>query len=132
MASVMILGPSLENVFEPFPVAVPATASTPGRRQLTFRDPATAPGGKIQLQLLPPVDPADVLPINVYGFFVQPASSVPAPADRTPEWFFKSGAPSASIHIGAADADGNIDLTVSGVQPSLDPYFVQIVIEYKS
>lgn len=131
MASIMILSVSLENVIEPFPLT-PDPAKTPGRRQLSFRDPATVPGGKVQLQILPPVDPGDLLPINAYAFFVPASIPVPAPADRTPDWFFKSGAPSGSIHLGSADESGALDITVPGVLPSLDPYFVQIVVEFKS
>lgn len=132
MASVMILGPRLTAVFEPFPVPIPAPSGTIGRRQLSFRDPATLPGGIVQLQLLPPVNEGDVVPINAYAFFVQPASSVPDDSIVTPDWFFKSGAPSGSIHLGAADAEGKLDIVVPGVQPSLDPYYVQIVLEFKS
>lgn len=132
--SVFVLGPCLDSVIEPFPVVVDdptGVTTSPGRRQITFRDPATVPGGIAQLQILPPVDPADVLPINVYAFFVQPIESVPALADRTPDWFFKSGAPSGSIHIGAAGEDGAFDVTVPGVKPSLAGYFVQIVVEFR-
>ena len=131
--SIFILGPSLDNVIEPIPVptADPTAPSGPGRRQVSFRDPSTAPGGNVNLQILPPLHPDDALPINVYAFFVQPVSGVPAPADRTPDWFFRSGAPNSSLHIGAADADGAFTIGVPGVEPSLDPYFVQVVLEFQ-
>src|SRR4051812_36848623 len=105
MPSVFVLGPALDNVIEPVAVE-PDKPAEAGRRQISFRDPATLPGGNVNLQILPPLHPDDVLPINVYAFFVQPVASVPAPADRTPDWFFKSGAPSGSIHVGAADENG--------------------------
>jgi hypothetical protein len=127
--SVFILGPALDNVIEPVAVE-PIVAAEQGRRQVSFRDPATAPGGNVNLQILPPLKPDDLVPINVYAFYVQPADSVPAPADRTPDWFFKSGAPSGSIHVGAADQDGAFTIAVSGVKPSLQPYFVQTVLEF--
>lgn len=129
--SIFILGPSLSSVFEPMPDA-PTPVALPGRRQVSFRDPATTPGGNVNLQVLPPVAPEDVLPINVYAFFVQPISSVPDAETRTPEWFFASGAASGSIHIGAADANGAFTVTAQGVKPSLDAYFVQIVLEFQA
>lgn len=129
--TVFVLGPFLDNVIEPVPVTVDTVAPTvPGRRQISFDDPATVPGGIVNMQLLPPLNPGDVLPINVYVFFVQPVESVPAVADRTPDWFFKSGSPSGSIHIGAADAAGKFSLAAAGVKPSLKPYFVQSVLEF--
>lgn len=130
MPSVFILGPSLENVIEPLTDSVVAVPKEIGRRQITFRDPATAPGGIVNLQVLPPLNPDDALPLNIYCFYVQPAESVPAPADRTPDWFFKSKSPSGSVHVGAADADGAFSITVAGVKPSLQPYFVQTVLEF--
>lgn len=133
VASVFILGPSLGDVIEPFPVAAPTAVETPGRRQISFDTPATIPGGRVQLQLLPPLAPGDVLPLNIYAFFVQPAASVPTDATKTPDWFFKSGAPSGSIHAGAADtATGKFTITVAGVKPSLEPYHVQTVLEFQS
>ena len=48
-------------------------------------------------------------PVNVYAFFVQPAASVPPPAERTPEWFFQSKAPSGSIQGVESDADGLLE-----------------------
>lgn len=129
MGSVMILGPSLDNVIEPVAVE-PLKKAERGRRQISFRDPATTPGGIVNLQILPPLNPDDLIPINLYVFYVSPVSSVPPPAERTPEWFFKSGAPSGSIHVDAANPQGEITVAVPGVKPSLDPYFVQVVIEF--
>jgi hypothetical protein len=129
--TVMILGPFLDGVIEPIPVAAdPLAPVTPGRRQVVFAAPPTTPGGNVHLQVLPPLATTDKLPLSVYAFFVQPAESVPAPVDRTPDWFFKSGSPSGSIHIGIADANGNFTIPVTGVKPSLLPYFVQIVLEF--
>lgn len=127
--SIFVLGPSLDHVIEPGLSGI-AVVQVAGKRGVTFQDPPTKPGGKVLLKLSPFLNPGDVSPLNVYAFFVQPVESVPAPADRTPEWFLKSGAPSGSIHVGAADADGLISLTVAGVKPSLSPYFVQTVLEY--
>jgi hypothetical protein len=132
MSSVFVLGPSLDDGIEPEPVAVPDAPAVPGRRQIVFDTPPTSPGGNVHLKLVPPAHPDDVLPINVYAFFVQPVASVPAPADRTPDWFFKSGAPSSSIHIVAADEAGAFTIAVAGVKPSLQPYFVQTVLEFQT
>ena len=129
--SLFILGPSLDNVIEPVPVTDPTPAVQPGKRSIGFHPTTpTVPGGTVNLVLQPPLHPDDVLPINVYAFFHQPVESVPAPADRTPDFFFKSGAASGSIHIGAADAAGNLVVSVPGVKPSLQPYFVQTVLEF--
>lgn len=125
-ASIFVLGPFIENVTEPFPLPVVATAA--GRRQLGLQVPPTTPGGNVHLVLLPPLDPGDVLPLNVYAFFVQLNDGDLIPTD--PDWYFKSGAPSGSIHIGAADADGRFTVAVTGVKPSLQPYFVQTILEF--
>jgi hypothetical protein len=132
MPTVFVLGPALDNVIEPFPGAVDTGVIVPGRRQIQFDTPPTTPGGNVHLKLAPAVNPEDVLPINVYAFFVQPVSSVPAGADRTADWFFKSGAPNSSIHIGAADATGAFTIPVSGVKPSLQPYHVATVLEFQA
>lgn len=126
MSSVYVLGPALDNVTEPEPVTIPAT---PGRRQIMFADPATAPGGRVNLKLVPPANPADALPINVYAFYLNPPSAVPPAEQRTPDWFFKSGAPNGSVHIGAADADGAFAVQVPGVKPGV--YFVQTILEFQ-
>lgn len=129
--SIFVLGPSLDNVIEPVPVTVPTPAPVAGKRQIGFHPTTpTTPGGNVNLVLQPPLHPDDVLPVNVYAFFHQPVESVPAAADRTPDFFFKGGAASGSIHIGAADAAGNLAIAVPGVKPSLQPYFVQTVLEF--
>lgn len=129
MPTKFLLGPSLDNVIEPGLSGV-AVAQVAGLRSVLFDTVPTKPGGQVFVRLQPPLNPGDVMPVNVYAFFVQPVSSVPALADRTTDFFFKSGAPSQSIHSGAADATGLISLTVAGVKPSLNPYFVQIILEY--
>ena len=128
--SIFVLGPSIDNAIEPFPVVTPEAPQATGRREIAFDSQPTSPGGTVNLVLKPPLQPDDVLPINVYAFFFQPVESVPAPSDRTTDFFFKSGAPSGSIHIGAADADGKLNIKVSGVKPSLQPYFVQSILEF--
>jgi hypothetical protein len=130
MPSEFVLGPSLDNVIEPIPGAVPVVPAVKGRRQVAFQTPPTLPGGKVFVAFTPAADPADVLPVNVYAFFCQPVASVPPPEQRAPDWFFKNGLASTSIHSQAADANGNLSLTVPGVAPSLQPYFVQIVLEF--
>jgi len=129
--TILVLGPCLDNVIEPFPLAE-AGVNLPfiGRRQILFATMPTTPGGNVHLVIQPPLVATDVLPINVYAFFVQPVASIPPVAERTPEWFFKSGSPSASIHIGAALADGSLTLNVPNVKPSLEPHFVQTVFEF--
>lgn len=124
-----VLGPSLE-VTEPFP-SEPALAAPPGHRMVRFRDPATTPGGNVHVELEPAASPDDKIPVNIYAFFVQPVSSVPPIESRTPDWFFQSGAPNASNHIGAATESGAIDIAVPGVKPSLQPYLVQLIAEYQ-
>lgn len=131
MSSVFVLGPSLDYVMEPGLSGI-AVVQVAGKRGVVFQSPPTQPGGKVLLKLTPYLNPGDVLPLNIYAFFVQPVSSVPALEGRTPDWFLKSGSPSGSIHVGAADSEGLISLTVAGVKPSLSPYFVQTVLEYAS
>lgn len=128
MASVMVLGPSFGNHIEP---VTPAPAPVvPGRRSYSFKAVPTSPGGNVHLSLDPAVAAADALPINVYAFFVQPVSSVPVGEANIPDWYFASGSPNSSIHTGATAADGSLDLTVPNVKPSLQPYHVQVVLEY--
>jgi hypothetical protein len=129
--TVMILGPFLDNVIEPVPsTIVTGPPAVDGRRQILFDTPPTTPGGNVHLKIQPPLAPTDVLPLTVYAFFVADPTTVPAIADRTTDWFFKSGAVSASIHIEAALPDGSLLLTVNGVTPSLTPYFVQVIFEF--
>lgn len=129
MPTVMILGPSIQHT-EPMPGVTPAADAFKGRRRVSFGATATEPGAKVNLKLEAATDPADLMPINVYAFFVQPADSVPA--GSTPDWFFKSGAPNASIHVSSADPNGLFSVIVPGVASSLAPYLVQTVIEYSS
>lgn len=131
MPSIFVLGPSLDSVIEPVEVE-PLKKAERGRRQISFRDPATRPGGNVDLQILPPLAPDDLVPINIYAFYVSPVESVPPLAERTPDWFFKSGAPSGSIHVGAADENGAFTISVPGVKPSLNPYLVATVLEFAS
>lgn len=126
--TVFILGPSLDNVIEPGTHTI-GVVQVAGRRGVGFQSPPTRPGGVVLLKLSPPMNPGDVRPLNVYSFFVQPAESVPAAADRTPDWFFKSGAPSGFTPVAADTVD--FEVTVAGVKPSLQPYFVQTVLEFQ-
>lgn len=130
MPSEFVLGPSLDSVIEPVPGAVPVAPAVKGRRGIVFQSPPTLPGGRVFVAFTPAADPADVLPVNVYAMFCQPVSAVPPPEQRTTDWFFKNALASTSIHSQAADASGNLSLTVPGVVPSLSPYFVQIVMEF--
>jgi hypothetical protein len=129
VASVFVLGPSLDSVYEPFPAAAPAPP-TPGRRTIRFQPTPTSPGGRANLLVETAAAPSDQMPINIYVFFHQPISAVPEAAQRTADWFFKSGAPNSSIHVGAIGPDGLFSVAVPGVKPSLDPYFVQSVLEF--
>ena len=130
--SIFVLGPSLDAVYEPFPVPVePALPGVPHRRELSFQDAATSPGGIVNHQLLPPAYDDDVIPINAYAFFVPKATrALAGEGPLTPDFFFKSGAPVGSVHLGAADQSGSFSIAVPGVKPSLDPYLVQIVLEF--
>lgn len=127
-----VLGPTYDGHMEPFPPGVePGPApTTPGRRQIQFHpSQPTSPGGIANLMFTPATDPNDKLPVNVYAFFV-PLKQAPAPADRTTDWYFKSGAANGSIHSGAADANGMFAIKAAGVQPSLDPYHVATILEF--
>ena len=129
--SIFVLGPSLSNVIEPIPVVTPVAPIVPGRRTIAFHPTTpTTPGGNVHLQVQPPLTPSDVLPVNVYAFFHQPVAAVPTGTDLVPDWFFKNALVNGSIHIGAADAEGNLTVTVTGVKPSLQPYHVQTVLEF--
>lgn len=128
-SSFFVLGPSLGNVYERGALDI-SVAQVAGRRGISFQDIPTKPGGNVCVKLNPPLNPGDTLPLNVYAFFVQPVSSVPVGDGLTTDWFFKSGSPSGSIHVGAADPNGCLVVAVPGVQPSLQPYFVQTVLEY--
>ena len=129
--TVFVLGPCLDNVIESGSHTI-GVVQVAGRRGVRFQDTPTRPGGNVLLGLAPPLNPGDVKPLNVYAFFVQPVESVPAPADRTPDWFFKSGAPHgfAPLNAGTVGEGDTFTVTVPGVKPSLQPYFVQVVIEY--
>lgn len=129
MATEMVLGPSLSNVFEPIPGMGPPPPVA-GRRGIQFQASATTPGGRVNVQFLPAVLPNDALPLNVYAFFVQPVSSVPVGAALAPAWFFSSGAPSSSAQSASRDPNDNLTVVVPNVAPSLQPYFVQTVLEY--
>lgn len=126
--TIFVLGPSLNNVFERGSMGI-AVAQVAGKRGVSFHSTTpTLPGGIVNIKLNPPLNPGDKLPINVYAFFVQPVESVPLPADLTPDWFFKSGANHGFVPV--TDTADTIPVTVKAVQPSLKPYFVQIVLEY--
>src|SRR5208337_2664624 len=120
MASVFILGPSLDDVIEPMPQVTVPGAVTPGRRRIAFAQPPTAPGGNVNLTFLP---------ADVYAFFCQPVQGVPPLNQRTPDWFFKN----ADAHgFPAIKDDSPFTVTVQGVRPSLQPYFVQTVFEFSA
>lgn len=129
MASVFLLGPSLDDVIEPMPEVTVPGAVTPGRRRIAFAQPPTAPGGNVNLTFLPPVAPGDAMPVNVYAFFCQPVQNVPAIDQRTPDWFFKN----ADAHGFTPIKDESpFTVTAQGVRPSLQPYSVQAVLEFSA
>lgn len=130
MATEFVLGPSLDSVIEPMPGTVPVPTVVAGRRGVRFQSVPTSPGGRVNVQFLPSQQPSDALPINVYAFFCQPVSNVPPSASRTADWFFKSGAPNSSAQSASRDASDNLAVVVPNVTPSLQPYFVQLVLEY--
>jgi len=134
--TVLVLGPSFDNHMEPMPVDVtsPSPVAGPGRRQLTFQDTPTSPGGHVHLALLPPVHPEDAMPIVVYAFACHEdfGPKVPDQPDRKPEWFFTSGHPSSSARIGEADEKGQFTITIPNVKPSLKPHFIQTVVEFSA
>lgn len=129
MATEMVLGPALSNVFEPIPGMTPPPPVA-GRRGIQFQGTPTSPGGKVNVQFLPAALPTDALPLNVYAFFVQPVSSVPTGAALIPAWFFSSGAPNSSAQSAARDPNDNLTIVVPNVAPSLQPYYVGTILEY--
>lgn len=131
MATEFVLGPSLDSVIEPMPGTVPVPTVVAGRRGVRFQSVPTSPGGRVNVQFLPSQQPSDALPVNVYAFFVQPVSSVPPASTRTADWFFKSKAPSSSAQSVSKDDSDNLTVAVPNVAPSLQPYFVQLVLEYQ-
>ena len=127
--TILILGPSFDNHMEPI---VPPAAPTVGRRQLTFQDTPTSPGGQCHLQLLPPLHPDDMNPATIYVCFAHPdfGPAVPNQPDRTPEWFMKSGHPMSSARFGEFDEKGMLTVKVPNVQPSLKPHLCQTILEF--
>jgi hypothetical protein len=117
-----VLGPFIANVVEPAPPAAP----TPGLRGVAFRDPATAPGGKAFLTVLPEQVSGDKAPMGVYAVYADPAK-VGDPAGKTPEWFLQGGFPTG--HWGSSNpATTDFDIDTPGLPPGV--YFLQTVIEY--
>jgi hypothetical protein len=90
-------------------------------------DPAIVPGEIVNLVFTPAASPADALPVNAYAFFVPEATALPTGDALTPDWFFKSGAVSGSIHV---VNDGPVAIPVSGVPAGV--YFVQTILEFPS
>lgn len=127
MPSIFILGPYLDNVFEPIPPERPVELK--GYRQVVFGKPATVPGGLVNCTLLEAKE-GEVDPLSVYAFYFQPVKDVPPLETRTPDFFFKSGAPSGTMSIHNIPENGRFTIKVPNVQPSLEPYWVQIILEY--
>ena len=103
--TIFVLGPSLNAWNKDAPAVLVA-----GRRGVEFLDPPVTVGPEfevVNLRVLPGT-PEDKLPVNVYAFFVTPHDSVPAPWDRTPEWFFGSSAPRVSRRRYAACSGSSI------------------------
>lgn len=137
MASVFVLGPYLDNVIEPMPV-IQTPAVGVGYQAVAFDTPATEPGGVVHVVLQPKTNPSDLTPINIYCFFVQPVSAVPTDSSKTPQWFFTPPVgvvtfnSSSSMHTAGLAADGKMTITVPGLKPSLDPYYLQVILELPS
>ncbi len=123
MSSVFLLGPSLANVIEPEPVP-----ATPGRVGIEFQATPTTPGGHVHIKLLDAAE-GDVFPVNVYAFYINPPSDVPAFAERTHEWFFKSAAPTGVAMIHSPSSGEAYTIDVAGVLPGA--YFLQTVLEFQ-
>lgn len=130
MPTEFVLGPSLDSVIEPMPGTVPVPTVVAGRRGIRFQPVPTSPGGRVNVQFLPSQQVADALPLNVYAFFCQPVAIVPPSESRTADWFFKSGSPSSSAQSAARDSSDNLTVIVPNVTPSLQPWFVQTILEY--
>lgn len=126
MASVFVLGPWVEAT-EPFPVTPPP--SLVGRKQVVFGKPATVPGGIVNVTVLAGKE-TDVMPTNIYAFYAQPIADIPSEKDLTPDFFFKGGYPSGSMHTSGLPENGRLTIKVPNVRPSLDPYRVQLVLEF--
>lgn len=117
-----VLGPSVEVTEE---VEAPPAAALDAQLEIV----GTRRGGFVDLRLLPHA-PEVNHPINVYAFFASPVASIPALADRTPEWFF---APTGGVVcvVGSTDTRQATDafvVAVPGVAPGA--YFLQTVLEF--
>jgi hypothetical protein len=119
--NVFVLGPALEL----YDVPQQAMAAPPGRRMVKFASTPILPGEIVNLDFLPPEGYNDQLPVNIYAFFVSPPDRVPPQAERTTDWFFRSGAPSGSISPTNGVA---CTIAVPNVSPGLN--FVQVILEF--
>jgi hypothetical protein len=131
--SKFVLGPYLDSVTEPDPNALPAPPPAPAPGLVGIKDPiATEPGGKVNVEILPPATPADVRPVRIHAMFITPPSAVPPKEQRTVAWFQTPSADPAVRKVGgsvdvAADAT-KLQVAVAQVVPGV--HFVQTILEY--
>lgn len=121
MPSRFVLGPAIQ-------VSEPAAAppAQPPSQDAQIEIVGTQPGGRVTINLLPH-DTTVNHPLNVYAFYVNPPSKVPAADQLTPDWFFSSGAPVGSVatkNLGP----GRFDILVANVQPGAN--HVQTILEF--
>jgi len=117
---------------EPAPGAAVPDAAMAGRRTVSFGTPPTTIGGFVHLKFDPDPDPTDLVPINIYAFFVTPPETVPATGILTAEWFFAAhpGATKVSGTWPVVDTSLPITIAVAGVVPGA--HHLQVVYEFKN
>lgn len=123
MPTVFELGPCIASIDISAVVPVPVV----GKVGITFGTPATLPDGTVNVVLGTAANPGDVLPVNLYAFFV-PVAAVPVPPAPAPDanFFFASGAPVSSVPVVAGKTDYAI--AVAGVPPGF--HYLQTILEY--
>jgi hypothetical protein len=128
MATEYVLGPAIESVVEPGAVE----PTTTGRVGVVFHTTPTTPGGNVHVVLAPSTNQTDVRPQSVHAVYCMHPAQVPAPADRTAQWFLDSPFPRASSPVPQPPlpADSVITIHVPGVQPGI--HLVQTILEYGS
>jgi len=119
-----LLGPVLRNVVVADPSSPPAPPTPPTLKPpIAFGDPATAPGGVVNLVVLPPAEGLSERPTALSAYFAPTALALPPEAELTADWLHANVSLRASVPL-AADATG-AQITVPGVTPGIyDVYTV--------
>lgn len=105
-----LLGPVLRNVVVADPSVPPLPPPAPVRPPIAFGDPATEPGGVVNLVVLPPAEGLSERPTRLGAHFVPTGQAVPPEGDLTADWL-----------------DGNVPLQVYGDLPADAPGLTLVV-----